>query len=105
MQVRAVIGCSTLIKTVGFSRILLAGVNQLQNNMQYIIVYAIIHFTCTFLSYGIEFAYWQKEYPTLAKEKYKKDRKDALGTAILVGPIALLVTLYLFGIKHGFKIK
>ena len=60
---------------------------------------------CSFLAYGIMFAYFQREFPTLAEEGYRHDMGTSLLIARVFGPLALLVYFCLSGFcEHGFKI-
>ncbi len=58
---------------------------------------------CGVLSYGLHFAYYQRKWPRIAVEGYKRDRLDAAIIG-LTGPIGLLVVLYTsrFG-RYGLK--
>jgi len=60
---------------------------------------------CGILNYGLMFAYWQREFPSLAEDAYEEDRMHSLVSS-LAGPCALIACLYHteFG-KHGFKFK
>jgi len=42
------------------------------------LVLQILWIICSILVYGIEFAYYQKHWPSLAKIDYKKDKDRAL---------------------------
>jgi hypothetical protein len=56
-------------------------------------------------SWGIAFAYFQREYPLLAQEDYRRDlRMCALGS-MLGGPASLMSSLTTSRFcKHGFKL-
>lgn len=62
-----------------------------------------------FLSYGLHFAYFQGEYPTLARECYRED----VGYSIIIGFLSsissifgLMMAFCLTGFaKYGFKLK
>ena len=60
---------------------------------------------CGILAYGISFAHWQREYPTLAESSYRED----MGFSILwipLGPLGLIITYFLSGFaEHGLKFK
>ncbi len=53
------------------------------------IIFIIIWLICGILAFGLDFAYWQRAYPTLAKLNYKRDLFHAF-IAFLFGPIGLL---------------
>jgi len=50
------------------------------------------------LAFGLELAYWQGEYPTLAKKHFHEDRRMAFLAAVL-GPVGFGVALRS---KYGF---
>ena len=55
------------------------------------------------LAYGLSFAYWQREFPTLAKRDRAADKRKSLILA-LAGPVGLVVILIYSGDgKHGVK--
>lgn len=54
---------------------------------------------CGIFSYGCQFAYWQREWPTLAREDVATDRRISLFSAIF-GPMSLIFQL-IFGEWHG----
>ena len=61
------------------------------------------------LIYGMEFAYWQREYPVLAEDNYDVDKEDALISAVfaLLCPVVLLLGAWImfdYG-RHGIKFK
>lgn len=60
--------------------------------------------TCGICAYGLTFAYFQRQWPALAEEKYGSDFKFALLTGTL-GPFGLYVSLLDYGTRHGFKWK
>lgn len=61
---------------------------------------AVVWAVCGVLAYGVSFAYDQKEYENIAKEREGEDRKVAL-ISLLFGPIALIELLIEHGAKHG----
>lgn len=69
-----------------------------------IIVISILIFwiICGYFQYGYYFAYFQKEYPRLAKKDYEQDKRIALETSFF-GPIGLLISFYGGYTKHGRK--
>lgn len=66
----------------------------------FIIGYIIFYIICGILSYGFLFAYFQREYPTIAKKKFGRDSVFAHIMA-LFGPIALLDIFLTGTYKHG----
>ncbi|GAF85669.1 unnamed protein product [marine sediment metagenome] len=64
----------------------------------------LIYTICGILTYGVEFAYMQEEFPALAELDYAKDKSRAVCWG-LSGPIGLVVSLTTskFGFKHGLK--
>jgi len=74
-------------------------------------LFIILWLICGFISYGLQFAYFQRRWPTLAKKYYKKDMIEELCLDIPLGAIALLGTIIFQLIetgtvgKYGFKIK
>lgn len=60
---------------------------------------------CGFISYGWIFAYFQREFPSLAETAYHRHRRYAL-EELLWGPIGVLATLTdPKWRKHGFKFR
>lgn len=58
---------------------------------------------CGFVSYGATFAYFQREWPTLAEIEKSNDRDFAL-FAFFLGPFSLIPGYFLSKrYKHGFK--
>lgn len=68
----------------------------------YILAYALFHIACAILSHGIFFAYLQREFPTIAKERARSDFAHSLIPAVLFGSFNLLVVLTCTRFaKHG----
>ena len=57
---------------------------------------------CGVLDYGLTFAHFQLEYPTLAERDYWKDVRRSFA-GFLLGPIGILSTLACGFYDHGFK--
>jgi len=57
---------------------------------------------CGILSYGITFAYFQREYPLIAKKCRTEDRIFAVFDAFF-GPIGLITSWMIYRRFHGFK--
>ena len=57
---------------------------------------------CSVLAYGITFAFFQFEYPAIARKREKEDQDFAWKFAAL-GPVALAVCVILGLFRHGFK--
>ncbi len=73
--------------------------------MIYIIIMIVaIWVICGVFTYGLSFAYVQKEFSTIAERDYKKDKRYALYLGLL-GIFSLIVVLFTNGIKHGLKFK
>jgi len=58
---------------------------------------------CGVISYGLDFAYFQRKYPSLAEQDYKRDIRMCIFFAIF-GPINLIEIIlmrndYLYGLK------
>ena len=72
--------------------------------MWYLIIIGWI--ACGVLHYGMDFAYFQRQYPTLARKDHRRDRLTAFLQS-LVGPIALIgEVLFLWNKpKHGLKFR
>ncbi len=61
---------------------------------------------CSFLSYGILFAYVQREFRVIAKETYREDMSIAMVLSLIAGPMALIMSLAATGFaKHGLKFR
>lgn len=67
-----------------------------------LILFILFWATCSILSYGFEFSYWQNQYKTQAVHDYKKDLLFSIVFSIS-GPIRLIVILILDMYKHGLK--
>lgn len=67
--------------------------------MLYLII-AVVWIACGALSYGIVFAYFQKEFKAIAKKQECFDRAVSL-LAAAFGPLYLISVLIEFGTKHG----
>ena len=60
---------------------------------------------CSVLSYGINFAYFQRAFPTLAKFDYKKDKYFSIAFSV-AGPFSLVITYFMSDFaKYGLKFK
>lgn len=59
---------------------------------------------CGILAYGLNFAYFQKHYPTIAAESYEADKRDSIIISF-AGPIGLIVVFCFDCGKYGFKWK
>lgn len=69
----------------------------------YLVLFVIAWFILGFIGAGIEFAWYQATYPSIANEQYIDQKWDSYVFA-LMGPANLLLCLYLYGTKHGFKL-
>ena len=68
-------------------------------------LYILGYLVCYILSYGLTFAYFQREFPVIAKDKVKADVFFSLIFSTL-GPISLILSIILGGFfKHGIKYK
>ena len=71
--------------------------------------FVVGYILCSFLSYGMLFAYIQRNFPSIAEQQYADD----MGASILfglvsgmLGPIGILISFLMTGFaKHGFKVK
>ena len=59
---------------------------------------------CGIVSYGYNFAYYQREYPSLAEKEYKRDMMVCIFLSVF-GPINLLVMMDSDEYRHGIKFK
>ena len=69
--------------------------------IEFIILFWVL---CSILVYGFQFAMWQKEFPSLAKEDYKSDKLRSLVISI-GGPIILIIMLIEYDCKYGLKYR
>lgn len=69
-------------------------------NLSIILIWII----CGVISYGLNFAYYQKEWPNIAEEDYRLHKIMCLLFAIF-GPIILIDTLIRKKYKWGFMFK
>jgi len=53
-----------------------------------LIILVVFWIICGIIDYGIFFAYFQREYPRISKERYNGDRLNAV-FAFFMGPIGL----------------
>lgn len=67
--------------------------------IEFIILFWVL---CSILVYGLQFAKWQREIPSLAEEDYKCDKKYSLIVSI-GGPIVLIAMLITYDCKYGLK--
>lgn len=68
-----------------------------------LLIVAAAWLLCAALSYGITFAYFQREYAPIARERYWHNVAFAVGFSI-AGPFSLLVAAPLSGwVKHGMQ--
>ena len=73
--------------------------------MDYIIwIECLLWIVCGIISYGFDFAYYQREYSPIAKKDYKEDRIICVFFALL-GPINLIEIIIRKNYKHGLKYK
>jgi len=71
--------------------------------MNYVIlVLGLVWIVCGIIAYGIDFAYLQRCYPSIAEQDYKKDRIACLVFAFL-GPIDLIFII--LQKTHGYGLK
>ena len=70
----------------------------------WLVLLVFVWIVCGYIHYGWYFAYFQKEYPKIAKNDYEKDKRAAFITSFL-GPIALLFDIACDFHKHGRKYK
>lgn len=71
--------------------------------MIYIAAGTVFWVVCGVLSYGADFAYFQRMWPTIAVRDYDKDRRAALIRSVF-GPISLMVAVVMSsGLRSGFK--
>jgi hypothetical protein len=62
--------------------------------------------TCSFITYGFSFAYFQNRWPKFKDKDYKKNRKFCFKMS-LFGPLNMIsyfLTIGCEGFKYGFKI-
>lgn len=69
------------------------------NSRYYLIIVWII---CGVISYGINFAYYQRKWPSIAQEGYREDMIFCAGISLL-GPANLLGSIVLFWHRNGFR--
>lgn len=60
----------------------------------------VIWIICGILAYGRSLAFWQREFPTLAKRDYTGDRNMSLLIAVL-GPIGFFLSCVIGYARHG----
>lgn len=70
--------------------------------MEFWIALGVFWVVCGVISYGLSFAFFQREYPVVAEEFYAEQMRMCLPDLVF-GPCALLASVMVFGIKHGLK--
>jgi NADH:ubiquinone oxidoreductase subunit 5 (subunit L)/multisubunit Na+/H+ antiporter MnhA subunit len=76
--------------------------------MSIFICVLLANIVCAFISYGLVFAFFQKEYPKQAEESEDECRvvaTKAFVVALVGGVFAVCLILGLLGCKHGLKYK
>ncbi len=69
--------------------------------MTYLLLYALFHLACGVLTYGILFAYVQRQYQSIAIDHVREDAAMS-GLVALFGPVGLFIALINSGFaKHG----
>ena len=63
---------------------------------------ALLYVAIGVLTYGLMFAYWQREWPSLAKEDYQSDLVKSL-VGFVLWPASLLFLALRGGFRHGLK--
>lgn len=62
----------------------------------------VLYVACAALNYALNFAFYQRRWPTLAEMDYHQDRRFCIVISF-GGPMALLVTLAINKAKYGLK--
>lgn len=74
--------------------------------MIWLLVYLVFHLACAVVTYIGMFGFFQREYPTLAKDDYIKDVIWGICYGIFLGPIGLAISFFMCErFKYGFKWK
>jgi len=77
--------------------------------MIWFVIYLVVLLVSSFICYGWYFAYFQKEYPLIAKNYYKANISDSIIFGLmygLFGPLGILITLLdTKCAKHGWKFR
>lgn len=72
-----------------------------KTKVQAVVVFWVV---CSVLSYGFMFGMFQREFPTLAEEDYRRDMIFSAITSIIGGPVMLCGMWYKGWIpEHGLK--
>ena len=68
------------------------------------LLFVVLWVACGVISYGMTFAYFQREFPTLAEEHYRKHVGSALSSVFfgLIGILAIVACGWRWR-KHGLK--
>lgn len=61
---------------------------------------------CAAVTYGLTFAFFQREFPELAEKEYRKDVVELGLLALIGGPFGLMGALLFLTLRgfHGFKL-
>ena len=78
--------------------------------MTCIVFIAAVWLFCAALSASILLGYFQNKFPELAKESYRHDFSLCWGSSLLLGPFALLMSLFFtdfcgYGIMNPFVLN
>jgi len=68
------------------------------------LLFITVWFGCGVLTYGFDFAHFQRKYPYLAERDRRSDRISSVLVALL-GPLGLILVMIAEHNKHGLKFK
>jgi len=71
--------------------------------LEYSII-GVLWIICVIISYGYQFAYYQREFPLLVDNKYKEDMVFSIFVS-LFGPINIVSIIMRREYQHGVKFK
>ena len=70
--------------------------------MTMLLIIGLAWVVCGAFAYALMFAYFQREFPSIAQRDYRIDIFRSCFVA-LCGPLGLLATMLITGAKHGLK--
>lgn len=72
--------------------------------MTYLLVGLAIWIYCGYCNYGYTFAFFNDEFPSIAKEMRVENQRFAL-FMMLTGPIGRIAIFFVNGTKHGWRLR
>lgn len=69
-------------------------------------IVVIVWLACAVLTAGMDFAYFQGKFPTIAKESRREHMGSAWLSGLLFGPLGTVIVFFCTGFaKHGWRLR